>query len=172
MLGSQDFWQLTEDGLVYAAKALGLELTSDARARLLQSYLSLAAFPDVKPGLEALKGLGLQLAILSNGEPKMLQAAAQSAGILGLLDRVISVEEVKVFKPSPGVYNLAPERLGVRNAELGFVFRSRADPRCADRRPASRADRLRRPRSGRPVARARPSPLARPWTAEGRWMAS
>ena len=75
----------------------------------------------MKPGLEALKGLGLQLAILSNGEPKMLQAAAQSAGILGLLDRVISVEEVKVFKPSPGVYNLAPERLGVRNAELGFV---------------------------------------------------
>ena len=117
----RDFWQLTEDGLVYAGKALGLELTADARARLLQSYLSLAAFPDVKPGLEALKGLGLRLAILSNGEPKMLEAAAQSAGIFGLLDRIISVEEVKVFKPSPSVYNLAPERLGVSNAELGFV---------------------------------------------------
>ncbi len=117
----RDFWGLTEDGLVYACKALGLELTTDARARLLGAYLTLAAFPDVKPGLEALKQRGLRLAILSNGEPKMLQAAAQNAGILPLLDRVISVEEVGVFKPSPRVYGLAPERLGVSSAELGFV---------------------------------------------------
>ena len=117
----RDFWRLTEDGLVYACKALGLELTADTRARLLQAYLTLAAFPDVKPGLETLRRLGLRLAILSNGEPRMLEAAAQSAGILALLDRIISVEEVKIFKPSPRVYNLATERLGVCNAELGFV---------------------------------------------------
>jgi 2-haloacid dehalogenase len=117
----RDFWRLTEDGLVYACKALGLDLTADARARLLQAYLRLTAFPDVKPGLEALRRRGLRLAILSNGEPKMLEAAAQSAGILGLLDRLISVEEVGVFKPSPRVYGLAPERLGVDSAELGFV---------------------------------------------------
>ena len=117
----RDFWQLTEDGLVYAGKALGLELTADARARLLEAYLHLAAFPDVKPGLEALRARGRRLAILSNGEPKMLTAAAQSAGILPLLDRIISVEEVGVFKPSPRVYGLATARLGVRSAELGFV---------------------------------------------------
>ena len=117
----RDFWALTEDGLVYACKALGLELGTDARARLLQAYLTLAAFPDVKPGLEALRRLGLRLAILSNGEPKMLEAAAQSAGILGLLDRILSVEEVKVFKPSPQVYGLAQERLGIDRAALGFV---------------------------------------------------
>jgi 2-haloacid dehalogenase len=117
----RDFWRLTEDGLVYACKALGLELTADSRARLLQAYLHLTAFPDVKPGLEGLGGLGLRLAILSNGEPKMLQAAAQSAGIASLLDCVISVEEVGIFKPSPRVYGLAPERLGVGAAELGFV---------------------------------------------------
>jgi 2-haloacid dehalogenase len=117
----RDFWQLTEDGLVYACKALGLELTADSRARLSQAYLTLAAFPDVKPGLEALKALGLRLAILSNGEPKMLEAATQSSGIGALLDRVISVEEVKIFKPSPRVYGLATERLGVNPAELGFV---------------------------------------------------
>jgi 2-haloacid dehalogenase len=117
----RDFWRLTDDGLVYACKALRLELTADTRTRLLQAYLRLSAFPDVKPGLEALKSLGLRLAILSNGEPKMLEAAAQSAGILPLLDRIISVEEVKVFKPSPRVYELAPERLSVSPAELGFV---------------------------------------------------
>ena len=117
----RDFWQLTEDGLVYACKSLGLALTVEARARLLEAYLSLAAFPDVKPGLEALKALGFRLAVLSNGEPKMLEAAARSAGILTLLDHIVSVEEIKIFKPSPRVYNLAPERLSVSNAELGFV---------------------------------------------------
>jgi len=117
----RDFWQLTEDGLVYACKSLGLALTVEARTRLLEAYLSLAAFPDVKPGLEALKALGFRLAVLSNGEPKMLEAAARSAGILTLLDHIVSVEEVKIFKPRPRVYNLAPERLSVSNAELGFV---------------------------------------------------
>jgi 2-haloacid dehalogenase len=108
----RDFWQLTEDGLA---------LTAEAHTRLLEAYLSLAAFPDVKPGLEALKALGFRLAVLSNGEPKMLEAAARSAGILTLLDHIVSVEEVKIFKPRPRVYNLAPERLRVSNAELGFV---------------------------------------------------
>jgi 2-haloacid dehalogenase len=117
----KDFWQLTEDGLDYASKSLKLDLTPEKRKRLMEAYLSLAAFPDVKPGLEALKKQGLQLAILSNGEPKMLESAAKSAGIYDLLDKIISVEEIKIFKPSPRVYNLAPERMKVGNAELGFV---------------------------------------------------
>ena len=69
---------------------------------------------------EALKKQGLKLAILSNGEP-MLEAAAKSAGIRDLLDEVISVEEVKIFKTSNRVYWLATERLRVSNPELGFV---------------------------------------------------
>ncbi len=117
----KDFWQLTEDGLVYASKALKLDLTPEKRKRLMEAYLSLAAFPDVKPGLEALKKHGLRLAILSNGEPRMLEAAAKSAGIYDLLDKIISVEEVKIYKVSPRVYNLGPERMNVSNAELGFV---------------------------------------------------
>jgi 2-haloacid dehalogenase len=117
----RDFWRLTEDGLVFAARSLGLHLTPDKRARLLDAYLTLTAFPDVKPGLEALKRRGLRLAILSNGEPKMLEAAARSAGIVDLLDEILSVEEVKIFKPSPRVYHLASEHLRVRPAEVGFV---------------------------------------------------
>jgi 2-haloacid dehalogenase len=117
----KDFWQLTDDGLVYASKSLKLDLTPEKRKRLMEAYLSLTAFPDVKPGLEALKKQGLRLAILSNGEPRMLEAAAKSAGIDSLLDTIISVEEVKIFKVSPRVYNLGPERMKVNNAELGFV---------------------------------------------------
>jgi len=117
----RDFWGLTEDGLVWASKNLQLDLTADKKKQLMDAYLSLAAFPDVKPGLDALKKQGIKLAILSNGEPRMLEAAAKSAGIRDLLDEIISVEEVKIFKVSPRVYNLAPERMKVTNPELGFV---------------------------------------------------
>ena len=117
----RDFWGLTEDGLVWAARGLQLDLTADKKKQLMDAYLSLGAFPDVKPGLESLKKEDIKLAILSNGEPRMLEAAARSAGIRELLDDIISVEEVKAFKASPRVYNLAPERMKVSNPELGFV---------------------------------------------------
>ncbi len=117
----RDFWSLTEDGLVWASRYLQLDLTADKKKQLMDAYLSLSAFPDVKPGLEALKKQGVKLAILSNGEPKMLEAAARSAGIRDLLDEIVSVEDVKIFKPSPRVYYLAQERLKVGSLELGFV---------------------------------------------------
>ena len=117
----RDFWLVTGDALVYAARSLGLDLTPRRRERLMEAYLSLAAFPDVRPGLEALRSRGLRLAILSNGEPRMLEAAARSAGIDHLLDTIISVEDVKIFKVSPRVYNLGLERLGVGRSALGFV---------------------------------------------------
>ena len=117
----RDFWLVTGDALVHAARSLGLDLTPARRERLMDAYLSLAAFPDVRPGLEALRDRGLRLAILSNGEPRMLEAAARSAGIDTLLDTIISVEEVKIFKVSPRVYNLGVERLGVDRSTLGFV---------------------------------------------------
>jgi len=117
----KDFRQITQDALLYAARALRLDMTADARVRLMDAYMTLAAFPDVKPGLEELKRMGLRLAVLSNGEPAMLQSAARSAGIAGLLDVMISVDEVKVFKPSPRVYDLASAHLGTPASSIGFV---------------------------------------------------
>ena len=117
----RDFWLVTQDALVYAARSLDLDLTDARRTRLMDAYLTLEAFPDVRPGLEALRARGVRLAILSNGEPRMLEAAARSAGIDTLLDTIISVEEVRIFKVSPRVYNLGPERLGVDRSALGFV---------------------------------------------------
>jgi 2-haloacid dehalogenase len=117
----KDFWQVTQDGLVYAAHSLKLDLDADKSTRLMDAYLTLAAFPDVKPGLQQLKAMGLRLAVLSNGEPKMLESAARSAGIADLLDAVISVDEVKVFKPSPRVYELAAAHLHIPNSGIGFV---------------------------------------------------
>jgi 2-haloacid dehalogenase len=117
----RDFWKLTEDSLAYAVKNLQLQATPETRKRLMDAYLSLALFPDVKPGLIALKNKGLRLAILSNGEPKMLEAAVANGGISGLLEGIFSIEEVGIYKPSPRAYNLGPGRMKVSNAELGFV---------------------------------------------------
>jgi 2-haloacid dehalogenase len=117
----KDFWKLTEDGLIYAAKKLQLDVTPEMRKQFMEAYLNLAVFPDVKPGLVALKNKGLHLAILSNGEPKMLEAAVINGGLSGLLDEIFSVEEVGIYKPSPQVYNLGPRRMKVSHSELGFV---------------------------------------------------
>jgi 2-haloacid dehalogenase len=116
-----DFWQITQDGLVYGANALGLELTTEKRDRLMDAYRTLRAFPDVKPGLQQLKAKGLRLAILSNGAPEMLRSAVESAGITDLLDEIISVDDVRVYKPTPRVYRLASERLGMPGGDVGFV---------------------------------------------------
>lgn len=80
---------------------LKLDLTAAKRRRLMDAYLNLTAFPDVGPGLAALKKRGLRLAILSNGAPRMLQVATKNAGIDTAFDAIISVDELKIFKPSP-----------------------------------------------------------------------
>jgi 2-haloacid dehalogenase len=116
-----DFWQVTQDALVYATKALGLELDAEKRDRLMNAYRTLHAFPDVKPGLEQLKATGVRLAVLSNGEREMLKSATTSAGIDGLLDEIISVDDIKVYKPSPLVYQLASRRLALTTDDIGFV---------------------------------------------------
>src|SRR5260370_7015596 len=97
----RDFWGLTEDGLVWASKTLQLDLTPAKKKQLMDSYLSLAAFPDVKPGLEALKKQGVKLAVLSNGEPKMLEADAKDAGSRDLLDSLTTSQDVKLFQSRP-----------------------------------------------------------------------
>src|SRR5262245_36907977 len=117
----RDFWQLTEDGLVHACKSLQLELTDDRRRSLKEAYLKLAVFPDVKPGLEALRDCGFRLVILSNGSPTMLDAAARHANISNLFDAILSADDVRVFKPSPDVYRLALTRLNATAKDVGFV---------------------------------------------------
>ncbi len=117
----EDFWQLTGDGLVYAAASLGLDLTSVKHRTLMDAYLRLEAFPDVKPGLAALDALGMKLVVLSNGSRSMLEAAVTSAGLGQWLDDIISVDDVSVFKPSPRVYELIGQKLDVAHHQVGFV---------------------------------------------------
>lgn len=115
-----DFWQVTGDALDFALEALGLD-GAPLRARLMASYEVLGAYPDARGALLRLRDAGLRLAILSNGAPAMLASAARSAGLEDLLEAILSVEEVGVYKPHPSVYRLAVDRLGVRAGEVLFV---------------------------------------------------
>jgi 2-haloacid dehalogenase len=114
-----DFWQVTSDALDFALETLVLD-ERGLRDRLMNLYLTLDAFPEVPDVLTRLKQAGLRTAILSNGSPKMLAAVVKAAGVETLLDAVLSVEEVGVYKPHPKVYQLAVDRLEVPAAAIAF----------------------------------------------------
>ena len=115
-----DFWQVTQDALDYALEVEGLD-EPELRERLLALYWELEAFPEVPRVLVELNDMGLTVALLSNGSPDMLKAAADSAGISELMDDVLSVEDVGVFKPHRSVYEMVEKRFGTRPGEVLFV---------------------------------------------------
>jgi 2-haloacid dehalogenase len=116
------FWAVTEDALEYSARSLNLAITAGQRTQLMDCYLHLATFPDVKPGLDELTKIGMRLAVLSNGEPEMLRAAVESADLSSYFaDAIFSVDSVKEFKPSPRVYDQLPSGLRVNKRDIGFV---------------------------------------------------
>jgi len=116
-----DFWRVTQDGLDWALELRGLSDDAALRERLLSLYWQLQAYPEVPEMLRALKAAGMNAAILSNGSPDMLQGAVQSASLADVLDDVLSVESVGVFKPAPQVYDMVLQRFGVAKHHVLFV---------------------------------------------------
>ena len=114
------FWQVTQDGLDYALEAHSMA-DPGLRERLLQLYWELQAYPEVPAMLAALKAQGMNTAILSNGTPDMLAGAVNNAGISDVLDVVLSVETVGVFKPHRSVYAMVGEHFGCARSEVLFV---------------------------------------------------
>ena len=115
-----DFWQVTQDALDYALDAFAVT-DRNLRNEIINTYLELDCYPDVKGSLKTLKTGGLQLVILSNGNPTMLAAAVKSSELTDLIDRTLSVEEVGIYKPDPRVYRLATDRLGLQTGQIVFL---------------------------------------------------
>ena len=111
------FSTVTREALAYACEALGLELSAAQTEGLMTEYLSLAVYPDVPETMRTLKAR--KRAILSNGSPDMLQPLVQHSGLQ--FDAVISVDEVRIFKPAPQVYELAVTKLKTDKSKIGFV---------------------------------------------------
>jgi len=118
-----DFNQVTQDALRVACETLALDYTDDALNELNLAYRTLQPFADARSALATLNVAENKpkLAILSNGAPDMLNAVVKHNGFDTLLDEILSVEEVGVFKPDRRAYQLAVDRLGVAKNEIGFV---------------------------------------------------
>ncbi|MBC8340004.1 MAG: haloacid dehalogenase type II [Alphaproteobacteria bacterium] len=125
-----EFWQVTGDGLDYALASLGIE-DDVLRERLMDIYMVLDAYPEVKEVLTTLKNGGLKTAILSNGSPKMLNAAVQNAGIDGVLDDSFSVDSIGIYKPHPSVYQMAVDGLDVDAGRICFMSSNAWDAAAA-----------------------------------------
>ena len=116
-----DFWQATEDSLMFSAELLNLDLTPDKRMRLMSSYLELKAWPDVPLALESLKRAGLRLAVLSNATPDILDAGIRNSELAGVFEHVLSTDKIRTYKPAPNAYQLAMDAFGIRKEEILFV---------------------------------------------------
>jgi 2-haloacid dehalogenase len=113
------FSDITEAALRYACTALGISLSEAQAAALMRQYLHLNLYPEAMPALERLGGR--KLAILSNGSPDMLDPLVINSGLDRVLDAVLSVHEVKTFKPDPRAYQIAIDRLQVPKDAIAFV---------------------------------------------------
>lgn len=106
LMGSYaDFWALTEDALDFAFKKVP-SANPELRQKLLDAYFHLDCYPEVPAVLKSLKAEGARLAILSNGSPKMLEAAVKSAALDGIFDEIFSVDAIRKFKTDQDVYDL------------------------------------------------------------------
>lgn len=117
----ENFDVCTRQALDYAAEALGAELSDADRERLIEAYVDLSPFPDVAPGLEAMREAGHTLVAFSNGVEATVRALLERAGVLPLLDGVVSVDDLSSFKPDPEVYRHLCRTLGRQAPETWLV---------------------------------------------------
>ena len=116
-----DFWQATEDALVFSCEMLKLDLTQDKRKQLMDAYLELKAWPDVAPALQTLKSNGIRLAFLSNATPKILDAGIKNSGLDVVFEHVLSTDKIKTYKPDPRAYQMAIDAFNLKREEILFV---------------------------------------------------
>jgi 2-haloacid dehalogenase len=117
----RDFLSVTTDALVYAAKALRLEISATDRTRLIEAWLQLKCWPDVPSSLSALKNLGLRIGFLSNMSDRMLETGIRRCGLEHLFDHALSTDRVQVYKPDPRAYHMAIDAFRLHREEIAFV---------------------------------------------------
>jgi 2-haloacid dehalogenase len=117
----QDFEWVTARAFEYALADTGVTLDEQQRAAILAQYDSLAPFPDAEAGLQALRAADLPMVIFSNGGPRMLRAVLGASGLADYFRDVVSVDEVRAFKPAPRVYRHLASRVGRPPSEIRLI---------------------------------------------------
>ena len=125
-----NFWKITEHALEYAMEVLNIQ-NDKLKNDLLELYLKLEAYPEVRKMLNQLRDKGYKTGILSNGNEEMLDSAVKNAQIENLLDEIISVERCKVYKPNSEVYKLVTDVFEVKKEEVAFFSSNAWDMHAA-----------------------------------------
>lgn len=122
-LGGQyaDFWQVTEEALVFAARSLQIELSAERRDQLMQTWMELQAWPDVLPALQRLRAIGIRMAFLSNLTAAMLDAVVKNSGLEGMFEDHLTTDRVRVFKPDARAYQMGVDAFGLKREEIAFA---------------------------------------------------
>jgi 2-haloacid dehalogenase len=121
MASYTDFWSVTEDALIYAAKMLNIALNEQRRQHLMRCFLELRPWPDAPAALTALHDAGIRLVFLSNLTQAMLNTAVSSSGLQKLFEPHLSTDRVRAYKPDPRAYRMAVDALKLRNDEIIFA---------------------------------------------------
>jgi 2-haloacid dehalogenase len=116
-----DFWQVTEEALIFAARALKLDLDATAQARLMNAHLNLKVWPDVPEALASLRAAGLRLAFLSNFSRRMLEAGVKNNRLDGVFEDLLTTDDVKQFKPAPRAYQMGVDAFRLKPQEILFA---------------------------------------------------
>ncbi len=115
----KNFWKITEDSLDHTMATFNIN--KNMRKELLNLYKELSPYPEVKECLDALKSKKIKIAILSNGTPDLLKELVESNNIQSYFDNIISVEDVKIYKPDPKVYELPIKKYNCKPKNICFL---------------------------------------------------
>ena len=115
----KNFWDITEDSLDKSMKVFNIN--KNMKNELLSLYKILSPYPEVKGVLEDLKKKNFKLAILSNGTLDLLNELVESNKLNNLFDDLFSIEEVKIYKPDPRVYEIPIKKYKIKSEEITFL---------------------------------------------------
>lgn len=115
----QDFWKVTEQSLDKSMKVF--QIDTSMKDELLDLYKVLSTFPEVKETLKKLKEKNYKLSILSNGTPSLLKELVSSNNLESIFDDVLSIEEVKIYKPHPNVYNIPIKKYQIEENQFAYL---------------------------------------------------
>ena len=117
----EDFWHVAEQSLIFAARASHVDLTADQRDAVMQTWLTLKAWPDVAPALKELKSAGIRMAFLSNLTAAMMDAVVKNSVLEDFFEPHLSTDRVKAFKPAPIAYQMGPDAFKLPKEEIVFA---------------------------------------------------